>query len=82
MRFYYCIIIISLLLTSCKKYEGCTDPAALNYDAAANRDDGSCKYVGVNYPYELDIPSQFEQLLHQVRVLFSMYYHYYLNQPE
>lgn len=63
MRFNYFIIIIAFSLASCKKHEGCTDPAALNYDAAANRDDGSCKYVGVNYPYELDIPSQFAQLL-------------------
>ena len=63
MRFIYFIIIIALSLTSCKKYEGCTDSAAINYDAAANRDNGSCKYVGVNYPYELEIPTQFSQLL-------------------
>lgn len=30
--------------TSCKKKEGCTDPTALNYDAEAEKDDGSCQY--------------------------------------
>lgn len=29
--------------TGCKK-EGCTDPAALNYDPDAKKDDGSCQY--------------------------------------
>ncbi|GAB4290945.1 MAG: hypothetical protein Kow0068_16310 [Marinilabiliales bacterium] len=42
--------LISLLLLSgvlvfsgCKK-EGCTDPAAINYDKNADTDDGSCEY--------------------------------------
>jgi len=63
MRFIYIVLIITVFSTSCKKREGCTDIDALNYDSDANRDDGSCKYTGVNYPYELDIPSQFAQLL-------------------
>lgn len=29
---------------------GCTDPAAANYDPAANSDDGSCEYPGCTYP--------------------------------
>lgn len=41
------ILALSLLtvstFTSCKK-EGCTDPEALNYDADAKDDDGSCIY--------------------------------------
>jgi len=63
MRFIYFILIISFSLASCKKNEGCTDSVAINYDSEANRDDGSCKYIEGNYPYELEIPSQFEQLL-------------------
>ena len=63
MRFIYFIIIITLSFTSCKKNQGCTDSAAINYAWEANRDDGSCQYVVVNYPYNLEIPSQFAQLL-------------------
>ena len=63
MRFIYFIIIIAFSLASCKKNEGCTDSAAINFDSGANRDDGSCQYVAVNYPYNLEIPSQFAQLL-------------------
>lgn len=33
-------------MTSCGKVEGCTDPAASNYDADATDDDGSCTYCG------------------------------------
>ena len=38
------LLAFSLLLvvTSCKENEGCTDPAAANYDADAEKDDGSC----------------------------------------
>jgi hypothetical protein len=37
----FCFIATSVLLASCKK-EGCTDPNALNFDASATKDDGSC----------------------------------------
>ena len=30
---------------------GCTDPAAVNYDASANTDDGSCAYACTAAPY-------------------------------
>ena len=33
--------------TACPVY-GCTDPTALNYDAAADTDDGSCTYCTVD----------------------------------
>lgn len=36
--------IIAMIVSSCNKNEGCTDSAALNYDADAKEDDGSCIY--------------------------------------
>ena len=35
------------IFTSCSKQEGCTDPAATNFDVEAEKDDGSCKYEEV-----------------------------------
>jgi Outer membrane protein Omp28 len=39
------IIALALFSTSCKKKEGCTDPNAVNYDAEAKKDNGSCILV-------------------------------------
>jgi thiol-disulfide isomerase/thioredoxin len=39
------IILLTLVSTSCKKKEGCTDPNAINYDAEAKKDNGSCILV-------------------------------------
>lgn len=36
-------MFLTFSFTSCQK-EGCTDPAALNYDKKANKNDGSCEY--------------------------------------
>ena len=33
------------ILPSCKKEEGCTDPTAVNFDADAEEDDGSCEFT-------------------------------------
>lgn len=46
------LIVGTIILgTSCKKKEGCTDPTALNYDADAEKDDGSCTHdKGYNIP--------------------------------
>ncbi|MFK7756282.1 MAG: DUF4856 domain-containing protein [Flavobacteriales bacterium] len=40
--------LAGLLLTGCKKEEGCTDETATNYDADAEEDDGSCEFATVN----------------------------------
>ena len=37
------LVAFALLISSCAK-KGCTDPDALNYDKAAERDDESCRY--------------------------------------
>lgn len=38
------IILMGAVFTSCSKKEGCTDPAATNFDVDAQKDDGSCVY--------------------------------------
>ena len=45
MNWKYLPLLIGVLLAvSCKK-KGCTDPAAENYDASAEKDDNSCTYA-------------------------------------
>ena len=41
---YIYLLIILLLIFSCKKEEGCMDPSALNYNTDAQIDNGSCSY--------------------------------------
>ncbi len=43
-RLLYLLIATSLVFTACKKEEGCTDSQATNYNADAEKDDGSCIY--------------------------------------
>lgn len=48
-RFHFSLfsILVISLLASCNKdpkQEGCTDPIAVNYDASALKEDGSCHY--------------------------------------
>ena len=38
------VTLIGTIFTSCKKEEGCTDPAATNFNVEAESDDGSCKF--------------------------------------
>ncbi len=44
------IVLTGVFFTSCAKKEGCTDPAATNYDADAQKDDGSCIYPAAEEP--------------------------------
>jgi hypothetical protein len=37
-------LLTTILLSSCAKIEGCTDPAATNFNMEAEKDNGSCKY--------------------------------------
>ena len=46
---------IPLVFTSCKTEEGCTDFAATNYNADAEKDDGSCKYnLSLRFTHTID----------------------------
>ncbi len=43
------ILFLALVFSSCQnQVDGCTDPAALNYDPNATQDDGSCQYAQAN----------------------------------
>jgi hypothetical protein len=57
------LMAITLVMSACKK-KGCTDPAATNYSAEAEKDDGTCTYAsatGVEGAIELtsniDVPT-------------------------
>lgn len=47
------ILLMGTLITSCSKDEGCTDPAASNFDVEALKDDGSCIYDDLTPPPEV-----------------------------
>lgn len=51
------IILLGGFLTSCSKEEGCTDPAATNYNETAEKDDGSCLYPSTDTNQESQITS-------------------------
>ena len=45
MKYLILPLFLMLLVSSCKKQEGCTNPTAINYNADAENDDGSCLYI-------------------------------------
>ena len=49
-KFLFGILVLSLLVISCKK-EGCMDSSATNYDPDAKKDDGSCVFPDPRDPY-------------------------------
>ena len=48
--FFICLLVIFFDVVSCRK-RGCIDPCAINYNADAVKDNGSCEYIS-NCPYK------------------------------
>lgn len=64
------ISLITISLTSCKK-EGCTDETALNYDAEAKKDDGTC-----NFQQFADVQLSFEHVFGMTQEEFNLNQNY------
>ena len=56
------LLIIGLFsfgFVACKKNEGCTNPTATNFDADAEKDDGSCEFAEPDATPSLVVPSTY-----------------------
>lgn len=60
--FLVCLSSLSVIQLNAQ-LTGCTDPLALNYDAAAQSNDGSCLYPtsSVNFTSSLDLPASLQE---------------------
>jgi hypothetical protein len=58
MKILIPILTLSLFIISCKK-KGCTNPGATNYNAEAQKDDGSCVFPETNYSSQLTVNPTF-----------------------
>ena len=69
MRALFLLLALSVAFTSCDLFSGtpagCTDPFALNHDASAEEDDGSCRFSEVIFykvpdgpPVEVSVDGQ------------------------
>ena len=45
-RFFFLITLVALCVSSCTREKGCMDIYACNFSVTAEKDDGSCEYVG------------------------------------
>jgi hypothetical protein len=60
--FLVCLSVLSVIQLNAQ-LTGCTDPLALNYNAAAQLNDGSCSYTttSVNVTNSLDLPASLQE---------------------
>ena len=63
MKFAIFILTLCFSIACANAQPGCTDPQALNFDAAATQNDGSCTYPSTTYlpPPIAELPADLEE---------------------